>query len=176
MYDIIIKKNEENQEYLLLENGILVERIIQGQNQENIEGNIYLGKVQNVLQGMQAAFVNIGENKNTFIHLKDILPKRDETIKQNAIPNVNIKEVIKPGMPILVQVKRSESNKKGARVSTHICLSGNYVVLMPNTNIITVSQKIASLEECKRLKETIKNVLPEDMGAIIRTSAMRKRK
>ena len=123
---------------------------------------------------MQAAFVNIGEDKNTFIHLKDILPKIDET-KQKPATNVNIKEIIKPGMKILVQVKRAECNKKGARVSTHISITGKYAVIMPNTNIITVSQKIEEKEEITRLKQIITKLLPENTGAIIRTLAKDKK-
>ena len=119
----------------------MLERYIETEETNKIEGNIYLGKVQNVLPGMGAAFVNVGEDKNTFIHLKDILPKVDvkktET-KEETKPN--IKELIKPGMPIMVQVKRAESNKKGARVSTHISLTGRYAVLMPDTEFITISQ------------------------------------
>lgn len=171
MYDIIINGNKDKKEIYLLENGILVECI---KEQKNIEGNIYLGKVQNVLPGMQAAFVNIGEDKNTFIHLKDILPKIDET-KQKPATNVNIKEIIKPGMKILVQVKRAECNKKGARVSTHISITGKYAVIMPNTNIITVSQKIEEKEEITRLKQIITKLLPENTGAIIRTLAKDKK-
>lgn len=175
MYDIIIRKNKESKEILLLENGILVERLQNEANQENIEGNIYLGKVQNVLQGMQAAFISIGEDKNTFIHLKDILPKVDEKMGEKVDEKVNIKELIKPGMPILVQVKRAENNKKGARVSTHISLSGKYLVLMPNVSFITISQKIENPKECERLKKEIGKLLPQNMGAIIRTSAMGKK-
>ena len=148
MYDIIINTKKDGKEIYLLENGILVERI---KEQKNIEGNIYLGKVQKVLPGMQAAFVDIGEDKNTFIHLKDVLPKIDQT-KQKQQVDKNIKDVIKPGMKLLVQVKRAESNKKGARVSTHIRLSGRYLVLMPNTSIITVSQKIEDKQEARKTK------------------------
>lgn len=148
MYDIIINNKNDGKEIYLLENGILVERI---KEQKNIEGNIYLGKVQNVLPGMQAAFVDIGENKNAFIHLKDVLPKIDET-KQKQQTNKNIKDIIKPGMKLLVQVKRAESNKKGAKVSTHISLNSRYLVLMPNTSIITVSQKIEDKKEARKIK------------------------
>lgn len=176
MYDIIIRKDKENQEILLLENGNLVERLLNNENQENIEGNIYLGKVQNVLQGMQAAFVNIGADKNTFIHIKDILPKVDEKIGEKIDEKINIKEVLKPGMPILVQVKRAVNNKKGARVSTHISLTGRYLILMPNTSIITISQKIEDSKESTRLKEEVEKILPKNMGAIIRTSAVNKKK
>ena len=175
MYDIIIiKKEDKKTEALLLENGILVERLRDIDKQENIEGNIYIGKVQNVLPGMQAAFIDIGENKNTFIHLKDILPKVDEKFEEKQDENVYISDVVKSGMPILVQVKRSEANQKGARVSTHISISGKYVVMMPRTDFITISQKIENEEEKKRLKDIVAKLLPKDMGAIIRTSAYKK--
>ena len=88
MYEIVISGKKDNKEIYLLENGILVEMI---KEQKNIEGNIYLGKVQNILPGMQAAFIDIGEDKNAFIHLKDILPKIDET-KQKQEIDKNIKE------------------------------------------------------------------------------------
>lgn len=171
MYDIIISSNKDKKEIYLLENGVLVECI---KDQKNIEGNIYLGKVENVLPGMQAAFVNIGEDKNAFIHLKDILPKIDET-KQKPETNVNIKEIVTPGMKILVQVKRSESSKKGARISTHISITGKYAVIMPNTSIITISQKIEEKEETDRLKKIMQKLLPENTGVIIRTSAKGKK-
>ena len=169
MYNIVVNVKEDSKEIYLLENGILVERI---KEQKNIEGNIYLGKVQNVLPGMQAAFVDIGEEKNTFIHLKDLLPKVDETQQKHEL-NKNIKEVVKPGMEILVQVKRAENYKKGAKISTHISLTGKYLVLMPNTSIITISQKIEEKTETDRLKQIVKKILPKNMGAIIRTSARR---
>ncbi|MBR6033718.1 MAG: Rne/Rng family ribonuclease [Clostridia bacterium] len=172
MYDIIIKKNLQTQEIMILENGLLTEHIMQNEENENIEGNIYLGIVKNVLPGMQAAFVDIGENKNTFIHLKDILPKVDETIENKRKENKNINEIVRNGMNLLVQVKRSESNKKGAKVSTHISLSGKYVVIMPEVNFVTVSQKIENAAEAEKLKNMVKSLLPKNMGAIIRTAAV----
>lgn len=174
MYEIIINKIENEKHILLLENGNLVE--MYKQKEENIENNIYLGKVQNVLPGMGAAFVNIGENKNTFIHFKDLLPKSNEKDKEKNEKNQNIKDYIRPGDPILVQVKRVECNKKGARVSKHVSLSGKYIVLMPETDIITISQKIDDENERKRLLEIAKQALPPNFGVIIRTSAYKKEK
>lgn len=130
------------------------------------------GKVQNILQGMQAAFVDIGKKKNTFIHAQDIMPKIDITKNKQEVKN--IKEIIKIGMPIMVQVKRDSTNKKGARVSTHISLTGRFAVLMPNTDIITVSKKIENENERKRLQKIVKSNIPDNMGAIIRTSAQGK--
>ena len=90
---------------------------------------------------MQAAFVDIGSEKNSFIHLKDVMRKIDET-KETLDNNVDITEILKPNMKILVQVKKDSTDQKGARVSTHINLPGKYIALMPNTDIITISQKI----------------------------------
>lgn len=173
MKDLIIREIENNGlEILLIENDVLLERYVDNDDNYRIEGNIYIGKVQNVLPGMQAAFVNIGKGKNTFIHLKDILPKLDVTeANNNTKSDINIKDIIKPGMPLLVEVKRDSTSKKGARVSTHLSLPGRFIVLMPNTPFITVSQKIEKIEEKERLKGLIKSMLPEDIGAIIRTTA-----
>lgn len=176
MQEIIINKDKQNTKTIaIIENGILVEQYIEKEEKERLEGNVYLGKVENVLPGMQAAFVNIGEGKNTFIHLRDILPKIDITKNEKVDDsNLNIKDFIKRGDPILVQVKRDCNNKKGPRVSKHLSLVGRYIVLMPETDIITVSQKIEDEKEQKRLKEEIAKILPENFGVIIRTSAVNK--
>lgn len=176
MKEIIINKEENRTILTLVENGILIEKYEENDEQIRLEGNIYIGKVQNVLPGMQAAFVNIGQKKNTFIHLKDALPKLD--VKTNDIDKIvdknNIKEVIKPGMNLLVQVKRDATNKKGARVSTHISIPSRFCVFMPNADFITISQKIENEEERNRLINIVKKQLPKGCGAIVRTSAMEK--
>lgn len=110
------------------------------------------GKVENVLEGMEAAFIDIGLEKNTFIHAKDIMPKVD--ITKEKVKNVNIKELAKTGMKLLVQIKKEETNKKGARVSTHISIPGRYIVLMPNVEFVTVSQKIEDMRRKKKVKRT----------------------
>lgn len=170
MKEILINQKEDKKQILLLEDGNLVEKYEENKSIQRIEGNIYIGKVENVLQGMQSAFVDIGQDKNTFIHLKDILPKKD--IK-DGIQNEekNIKEVIKVGMPILVQVKRDFTESKGAKVSTHISINSRFIVFMPNTTIITISQKIEDEEEKTRLMDIAKRYLPNNCGAIIRTAA-----
>lgn len=177
MKEIIINVDkQDNKTIMLVENGKLIERYEENGTIKRLEGNIYLGKIQNVLQGMQAAFVDIGENKNTFIHLKDILPKLD-TKKNNTeefVRKNNIKDVVRQGMPLLVQVKRDSTNKKGARVSTHVNLPGRFCVYMPEADFVTVSQKIEEEAERNRLLEIVKKVLPENSGAIIRTSAIGK--
>ena len=121
MNEIIINVSGETKTIALVKNGILVEKYDASNSKKRLEGNIYLGKVQNVLTGMQAAFINIGNNKNTFIHLKDILPKKDLLKEESEdLKKINIKDYIKPGDSILVEVKRDITMKKGARVSTHI--------------------------------------------------------
>ena len=176
MQEIIINKDKQNTKTIaIVENGILIEQYIEKEDKQRLEGNIYLGKVENILPGMQAAFVNIGEGKNTFIHLRDILPKVDITKNEKADDSkLKIKDFIKRGDSILVQVKRDSNNKKGPRVSKHLSLVGRYIVLMPETDIITVSQKIEDEKEQKRLKEEIVKIFPENFGVIIRTSAIDK--
>lgn len=173
MLEIIINKSENKKSIMLVENGILVEKHEEHENHQRLEGNIYCGKVQNVLEGMQSAFVNIGDKKNGFIRLKDLLPKEDEA-KEDVkfkVPNCNIKDVIKKDMKILVQVKRDGTEAKGARVSTHINLPGRFVVFMPNSSFVTVSQKIEDKKEKERLIGIVKEILPKNTGAILRTSS-----
>lgn len=173
MREIIINKTNDTRCFMLVDNGIVIEKYIDNLQSNRIEGNIYLGRVQNVLQGMQSAFINIGEKRNTFIHIKDLLPKVDIRTNTNNVnlQQLNIKKYLKPGIPLLVQVKRESSDRKGPKVSTHINITGRFCVLMPNTNFITISQKIVDVQEKDRLIKIIQGELPENFGAIIRTSA-----
>ena len=177
MREILVNVDEQNNKTIVVvENGKLIEKYQENYGEERLEGNIYLGKVENVLLGMQAAFVDIGKEKNTFIHIRDIIPKAsNETGNKNEPLNKhNIKNYIKTGMPILVQIKKDATSKKGARVSTHINLSGRYAVLMPNSNFITISKKIEKETEKNRLLKIVKEIVPQNYGIIIRTSAEEK--
>ena len=171
MLEILITKNKNQEKIALLENGILVEYYEDNEGLDRKEGNIYLGIVENVLPGMQSAFVNIGQEKNTFIHIRDIIPKAsDETGNKNEkFSKYNIKDYLKQGMPILVQVRKDSTSIKGARISTHLSLPGRFIVLMPSQNFITISQKIDDKNERERLKSIAQKHLPEGYGAIIRT-------
>lgn len=174
MQEIFVHQdNDKNKVVALVENGKLVEKYEEREDIKRLEGNIYLGKVQNVLTGMQAAFIDIGEQKNTFIHIKDIIPKAsNETGNKNELLSKhNIKNYIRGNMPLIVQVKRDSTNKKGARVSTHISLPGRFIVLMPNSDFVTISKKIEKQEEKDRLIKIIKENLPKGFGIIVRTSA-----
>ena len=175
MTELFIQKNGINKQIALIENEKLVEYYEEDENTNRREGNIYIGIVRDVIKGMQSAFVDIGTEKNSFIHLKDILPKIDET-KEKYDENIKVSDIIKQNQKILVQVKKDSNEKKGARVSTHINLPSKYLVLMPNTDIITVSQKIEDEEEQKRLVKLVRDNLSAGNGAIIRTSAKGKEK
>ena len=174
MKEIFINKENNNTTIAILEDGKLIERYEEMEKRAYLEENIYLGVVKNTLPGMQAAFVDIGANKNTFIHLKDVLPKVDITKEKEDI-NMNITSVIKNGQKLLVQVKRDATSIKGAKVSTHISIPSKYIVLMPENEIITASQKLTD-EEKKRLIEIVKSVIPPNYGLIIRTSSEGKSK
>lgn len=179
MQEVVIHVNQEKDKLVtLVENGKLVEKYEELEHQRRLEGNIYIGKVQNVLFGMQAAFIDIGEEKNTFIHIRDVIPRvSNETGNKNEeLSKHDIKNYIRQGIPILVQVKRDSTNKKGARVSTHISFSGRFVVIMPNADFVTISQKIEDEEERKRLKKIVEECLPQGYGAIVRTAAYGKDK
>lgn len=179
MLEIFINKNTENKEIALLENGHLVEYYTDEENDLRKEGNIYIGIVKDVIKGMQAAFVDIGTEKNSFIHLKDLLPKIDETknnVKNEKSSNIEISQIIKNNDAILVQVKKDSNALKGARVSTHINLPSKYIALMPDTDIITASQKIEDKKEQERLIKLVKENITSGNGAIIRTSAIGKEK
>lgn len=176
MLEIIISKEEENKQIALVENGKLIEFYEDNDKDNDNEGNIYVGVVKDILPGMQSAFVDIGTEKNSFIHLKDILPQLDQKKGNTAEREQDIKKVIKQNDKLLVQVKKDSNAKKGARISTHISIPGRYSILMPNTEIITISQKIEDSKEKERLIQIAKEILPNNIGVVIRTSALKKNK
>jgi len=170
MIEIIIQTGKIGKQIALIEDGNLVEYYEENDEFRRREGNIYIGIVKDVIKGMQSAFVDIGTEKNGFIYLKDILPKIDET-KEKYKEDISISELIQSNQKLLVQVKKDSNEKKGARVSSHINLPSKYIALLPNTNIVTVSQKIEDKKEQERLIKLVRNHLSDENGAIIRTSA-----
>lgn len=184
MREIVINKTEEGTNIIaLLENGKLIEKYDDKNSNKILEGNIYSGIVRNVLPGMQAAFVDIGLNKNVFIHIKDVIPKQSNETgnKEEKFNNYKIKDYLKPNMKILVQVKKNEEESKSAKVSKHISLTGRLCVLMIDVDFITISKKIEDEKERERLKLITKEVLlktskEEKYGIILRTGAEGKEK
>ncbi len=181
MKEIIIDKNKgKNKLVALLEDGRLLEKCEDTKQDKASEGNIYCGIVRNILPGMQSAFIDIGKNKNAFIYIKDIIPKVSNQTgnKQEELSKYNIGDYLKPNNSILVQVKKEEEGKKGAKVSKNISLTGRLCVLMINVDFITVSQKIENEEERKRLKQIASHILSkykEKYGVILRTGALGKK-
>ena len=179
MKELIISKNERKIA-VLVQNGKIVEQYEEAENV--LEGNIYCGIVRDVLPGMQAAFVDIGENKNAFIHIKDIVPKVSNKTgnKLEEMNKYKIKDYIKQGDAILVQIRKDEVEKKGARITKHISLTGRLTVFEVDNQFVTVSQKIEDKEEQKRLKEIARNYISsyknEKYGVILRTGAEGKSK
>lgn len=176
MLELLVNVENNKKSIMLVQNGNLIEQYVEEQGRDRLEGDIYLGIVRNVLPGMQAAFVDIGKDKNTFIHIRDVIPKvSDETGNKNEnFENYNIKDYLKINEQIMVQVKKDSTNKKGARISSHLSIPGRFVVIMPGEKFVTLSQKIDDENERKRLKEIVNKNIGEGFGAIIRTSAFAK--
>ena len=175
MLEILVEEKNKEEKIALVENGNLIEYYEEDKESNRKEGNIYVGTVKDIIVGMQSAFIDIGTEKNSFIHIKDILPKVDET-KNEINKNISIKELVKPGQKILVQIKKDSNEQKGARVSTHISLPSKYIVFMPNTDFVTISQKIEEKNEQDRLIKLVKENISKGNGAVIITSAKGKEK
>lgn len=177
MQELFISKQEDKKVIALIENGKLIEVYEEKDTIRRLEGNIYVGKVKDILKGMQAAFVDIGEGKNTFIHIKDIIPKVSDVTgnKEENLENYNIKDYLKVGQNILLQVKKDSVDTKGARITCNIQITGRFIVLLPENEFITISQKIEEVEERERLINIVKDTLGNrKIGAIVRTAAYKK--
>ena len=173
MYNILIENKNNITTIAVVQNSEVVEIYQEKDDEKRLEGNIYLGKVKNIIPGMQSAFIDIGESKNALVHIKDIIPKASNVTGNvyEDTSKINISSIIKSGQEVLVQVKRDCNEQKGPRVTTDIKINGKFSIFMPYSNFITVSQKIEDENEKNRLKEIAKEVLPKNSGAIIRTAA-----
>lgn len=174
MKEIVVNSTKEKNTIVFVENGKLLEKYEEYDGLQRIEGNIYLGKVTDILPGMQAAFVDIGDTQNAFLHIKDILPKVSNKTgnKNEDLNKYDIKDYVKIGMPVIVQVKKDKTGKKGAKVSTNLNISGKFVVIIPNSKFVTISQKIENNDEILRLTNIVNDCKIENYGVIIRTSAI----
>ena len=163
----------------LLEDDKLVEIHVERRGKERLVGNIYKGRVANVLPGMQAAFVDIGLDRNAFLYAGDILADTSDfefgqkSDSVNLRPN-RIEDMVKEGQEILVQVLKQPGGTKGARITTHVTLPGRMMVLMPTVNHVGVSRRIEDEQERTRLKDILEELKPKDMGVIVRTAAVGK--
>ncbi len=157
----------------LIEHGVLQEVHIERRMKRGLVGNIYKGKVTRVLPGMQAAFVDIGLDKAAFLHASDIVPHTEcvaDVEKGNFVVR-DIAQLVRQGQDIMVQVVKDPLGTKGARLTTDITLPSRYLVFMPGSSHVGVSQRIESEEERARLKKIALPHVDDDGGFIIRTAA-----
>lgn len=166
--EILISIDDMENRIAVLEDGKLMEIFI-GREEHQI-GSIYKGKVANVLPGMQAAFVDIGLERNAFLCVDDAIGKFQD-IDGVDTKRFSIRDVLKVGQETMVQIVKESIGTKGARVTTHITLPGRFLVFIPNANYIGVSRRIESEEERERLKKLVEKVKPETHGVIVRTAA-----
>jgi len=162
----------------VIEEGELVELYIEDQDNLQTLGSIYRGRVVNVLPGMHAAFVDIGLERNAFLYFGDI--NADKTLFQfgstNSIIEYDMRDTIREGNEIVVQVVKEAMGTKGARATTYVTLPSRYLVLMPFVNHVGVSRRIEKEEERQRLKAIAEEIKPADIGIIVRTAAQGKKK
>jgi ribonuclease E len=163
---MLIRQRGERTQIAVLEDEVLVEHYVDRASHQSMAGNIYLGKVQNVLPSMEAAFVDIGKGRNAVLYAGEInfdasglegQPKRIET-------------VLKSGQSVLVQVTKDPVGHKGARLTNQVSLPGRYLVYVPGASMTGISRKLPATERT-RLKQILKKVTPEDAGVIVRTAA-----
>jgi ribonuclease G len=165
---IVVRYEPGASSVALMEDGRLAEFFVEQPEEREKAGNIYKGKVVNVLPGMQAAFVDIGLKKNAFLYIDDLLPVHLEK-KPKVKPSIT--ELVKEGQELIVQVKKEPLGTKGARVTTHFTIPGRWVVLLPEADYVAVSRKIESDQERLRLKSVGNQIRNHGDGLIIRTVA-----
>ena len=165
---IIINYDPKQTRVALLEDGKVVEIYFERTLHQRLVGNIYKGVVENVLPGMQAAFVNIGEERNAFYYVDEVPQPGGEEANEGKLP---IQRLLRVKDEVLVQVMKESFGSKGARLTGHVTLPGRYLVLMPGLNYVGVSRRIVSQEERERLKKEMESLHPSNMGVIVRTAA-----
>ena len=169
--EILINVTPSEVRAALLENGVLQEVSIERAERRGLISNIYKGRVLRVLPGMQAAFIDIGLERTAFLHASDIAkPRVSES--EDAVPN--IRELVREGDEIMVQVVKDPLGNKGARLTTYITLPSRHLVLLPRSNTVGISARIEDEEERDRLRTMVEELLAEnelEFGAIVRTVA-----
>ncbi len=185
--EIIINVASNETRIAILEDGKLVEILVERPEKERMVGDIYKGVVSAVLPGMQAAFIDIGQEKSAFLHVSDMvdspefLSMFDDDADEDAGPppkgrggryyQIPIQDMLQKGQDLLVQVTKEPISTKGPRVTSEISLAGRFIVLVPNGEKIGVSRKITNWEEKRRLKDLVRQFKPNGHGMIIRTVA-----
>jgi ribonuclease E len=163
---MLIRQKDERIQIAVLEDGVLVEHYVDRASHQSMAGNIYLGKVQNVLPSMEAAFVDIGKGRNAVLYAGEI---NFDASGLEGQPK-RIEMVLKSGQSVLVQVTKDPVGHKGARLTNQVSLPGRYLVYVPGASMTGISRKLPVTERT-RLKQILKKVTPENAGVIVRTAA-----
>ena len=163
---MLVTVGEERTQIAVLEERTLVEHYVTQRADASYVGNIYKGRVQNVLPGMEAAFVDIGKGRNGVLYAGEV--DYDEADLDGELPR--IEQTLKPGQSVLVQVTKDPMGSKGARLTQHLSLAGRYCVLAPGEDMLGISRKLPD-DERERLRVILKQIRPEAFGLIVRTAA-----
>ena len=163
---MIVRQSDDYSQLAVLEDGVLVEHYVDRASATSSIGNIYLGKVQNVLPSMEAAFIDIGRGRNAVLYAGEV----DWAKYGKEGEDKRIEHVLKSGDQVLVQVTKDPVGDKGARLTSHISVPGRFVVYSPGGHLSGISRKLADSER-KRLKKIVENNIPSDASVIVRTAA-----
>lgn len=184
--ELVINTNPLEKRVALLEDGVLREFSVEYGDKTNLVGAIFSGKIQNLEPGLKAAFVDIGTDKNAFLHYWDMLPaaldsgieliRKNPSSKEKKWSIDKIPEIYPVGSEIMVQIVKEQIGSKGPRVTTNISLAGRFLVIMPFSGECGISKKIEDPKERRRLKKILEAMtIPEGMGVIIRTAGAGKK-
>ncbi len=165
--EMLVRQIADRTQIAVIEDGVMVEHYVNRNSNQSYVGNVYLGRVQNVLPSMEAAFVDIGKGRNAVLYAGEV--NWDAAGISESEPR-KIETVLKTGQPVLVQVTKDPIGQKGARLSSQISLPGRYVVYVPGGGMSGISKRLPE-EERARLKSILKNLIPEEAGVIVRTAA-----
>lgn len=163
---MIVRQREDRIQIGVLEDGVLAEHFVSKTQQDSLIGNVYLGKVQNVLPSMEAAFVDIGRGRNAVLYAGEV---NWDVAALEGQPR-RIENALKAGDSVLVQVTKDPVGHKGARLTSQVSLPGRYLVYVPGGSMTGISRKLPDVER-QRLKKILKDHLPENAGVIVRTAA-----
>ena len=163
---MVIRGQDGLDQIAIIEDDLLVEHYVARRTQKTAVGNIYMGRVQNVLPSMEAAFVDIGKGRNAVLYAGEV---NWDAVGLEGKPR-RIESALKPGDPVLVQVTKDPIGHKGARLTSQITLAGRYLVLIPGGSMMGISRKLPERERI-RLKKILKQVVPDSAGVIVRTAA-----
>ena len=191
-YELFIRSSSQEVDFALLKDGKLIELHKEEDNNKFTVGDIFLAKIRKTVPGLNAAFVNVGYEKDAFLHYHDLGPKvlsllkfiklvttgkrrdfalKDFPLEKEIDKNGGVNHALKSNQSILVQIVKEPISTKGPRISSELSIAGRYIVLVPFSDRVSISQKIESKEEKDRLKRLITSIKPKGFGVIIRTVA-----